>query len=155
MDTSRTERVVTPSQNILIISFLVRIKWTVALSWPACQAVHLFPSSRMSQGIVGALSTLLTVKRISTSSSNLITFAASQLGARAAQSAPPSEHEGNERCYTWSEQLWTPCCPFTTQHVLAEGFLSPPQYYRKWYHLHSHSFWFICFLYIFVWLLAK
>ena len=91
MDTSRTERVVTPSQNILIISFLVRIKWTVALSWPACQAVHLFPSSRISQGFVGALIMLLAAKRISTSGSNLIMFAASQLGARTAQRAPPSE----------------------------------------------------------------
>jgi len=96
----RRERVLTPSQNILVISFLVRIKWTVILSWPACQAVHLFPSSCMSQGIVGAFSTLFAVKRISTSGSNLISFAASQLGARAVQSASPSEREGNERCYT-------------------------------------------------------
>jgi hypothetical protein len=53
----------------------------------------------MSQGIIGVLIALLTAKRITTSGSNLITFAASQLGARTAQSAPPSEHEGNERCY--------------------------------------------------------
>jgi len=150
MDTSRRERVLTPSQYILIISFLVRIKGTVALSWPACQAGHLFPSSRMPQGIVGALITLLAVKHISTSGSNLIMFAASQLGLRKAQSATPSEHAGNERCYTWSEQLWTPCCPFTTQPVLVEGFLSPPQYYHKWYHLRSHSFWFVCVISIFV-----
>ena len=100
MVTSRRERVVTPSQNILIIYFLERIKWRVALSWPACQDVHLFSSSRTSQVIVGALITLPAVERISTSGSNLITFAASQLGSRAAQSTRPSEHEGNERCYT-------------------------------------------------------
>jgi len=82
MDTSRRERVVTPSQNILIISFLVRIKWTVALSWPACQAVHLFPSSRMTQGIARALITLLAGKRISTSGSNLITLHLSSVRER-------------------------------------------------------------------------
>jgi hypothetical protein len=50
----------------------------------------------MSQGTVGALIALLAFKRITTSDLNLITFAASQLGARAARSAPPIEHEGNE-----------------------------------------------------------
>lgn len=73
------------------------IKWTVTLSWPTCQAVHLFPSSRMSQGAGGALISLMAVKHITTSGSNLITFAASQHDARAAQSATPSERDARRR----------------------------------------------------------
>jgi hypothetical protein len=47
----------------------------------------------MSQGTGEALITMLAAKRITTPGSNLITFTASQLGARAAQNAPPSERD--------------------------------------------------------------
>ena len=109
----------TPSQNILIISFLVRIKWTVTLSWPACQAVHLFPSSLMSQGTGEALITMLAAKRITTPGSNLITFTASQLGARAAQNAPPSERDIWRRIWTMFHVIRTVVNPVLSLHNTA------------------------------------